>query len=309
MKIAIIGAGGVGGYFGGKLAKAGFDVTFVARGEHLKSIQQNGLIVKSVNGDFKIENAKATDSIKNLRNIDFVIIAVKAWDVKNVAKELSEIINPKTVILPLQNGVMATDELKEFINSENIIAGLCRIISKIEAPGIINHFGVDPIIIFGELDNSISDRVKNIKNIFDKSEINSKIAKDIIAELWKKLIPICTSALLALTKTTYGELCEIKETRQIMIDLIKENYNLSQKMGIKIEDEFVEKSIAFIDTFPYNSTSSLSRDVLEGKPSEIDYQNGTIVKLGEKYGVETPVNKFIYNCILPMEIKAKNNKL
>jgi len=305
MKIAIIGTGGVGGYFGGKLAKAGYDVTFLARGEHLKAIQQNGLAVKSIRGDFKINPVKVTDSIKTIGLVDLVILAVKAWQVKDIAKELAEIINRDTIILPLQNGVSSTDELKEYINPENIIGGLCRIISKIESPGIINHFGVEPTILFGELDNSKTERTIKIKAIFDNADIKARISDDIIADIWKKYIAICVSGLLAVTKTTYGELRELKETRQLMIELLNEIFKLSQKIGIHIEPDFLDKTVAFIDTFPYYSTSSLTRDVWEGKPSEIEYQNGTVVKLAEKYGIDTPVNRFVYNCILPMEKKAR----
>jgi 2-dehydropantoate 2-reductase len=305
MKIAIIGTGGVGGYFGGKLVKAGFDVTFLARGEHLKAIQQNGLTIKSIQGDFKLNSVKATEKIDSIGLVDFVILGVKAWQIKDITKDLITIIKKDTIVLPLQNGVLAAEELKENIKQENIIGGLCRIISKIDSPGVINHFGIEPTIVFGELENSKTERINIVKSIFDKAEINAKISDDIISDLWKKFIGICVSGLLAVTKTTYGELRELKETRQLMIELLTEIYKLSQKIGIKIEPDFITKTIAFIDSFPYDSTSSLTRDVWEGKPSEIEYQNGTVVKLAEKHGIDTPINRFIYNCILPMENKAR----
>lgn len=188
---------------------------------------------------------------------------------------------------------------------ENIIGGLCRIISKIDSPGVINHFGIEPTIVFGELDNSKTERLYKIKTVFDSAEIKTVISDDIISDLWKKFIAICVSGLLAVTKTTYGELRELKETRQLMIELLSEIYNLSQKIGVKIESDFLDKTVSFIDSFPYDSTSSLARDVWEGKPSEIEYQNGTVVKLALKYGIDIPVNRFVYNCILPMEIKAR----
>ncbi|HBS88177.1 MAG: 2-dehydropantoate 2-reductase [Bacteroidetes bacterium GWF2_38_335] len=308
MKIAIIGAGGVGGYFGARMAKAGFDVTFLARGEHLKAIKKNGLTVKSISGDFHLNNVKATDNIQDLKEIDLVILAVKAWQIKEIRDDIKTIIHSNSTIIPLQNGVLATEELMESIDKSNILGGLCRIISKIEAPGVINHFGVTPAIVFGELNKSDSERTRNLKTIFDKAEIGSKISNDIESEIWKKFIAICVSGLLAVTKTTYGELRELRETRQMMIDLLNEIYLISQKAGVAIESGFVEKSVSFIETFPYDSTSSLTRDVWEGRPSEIDYQNGTVIKLGEKYGVETPVNRFIYNCILPSELKARGLK-
>ena len=308
MKILIIGAGGVGGYFGGKLAKAGNDVTFIARSEHLKQMKTNGLTVNSILGNFHVDNIKATDKINDVESPDLILIAVKAWQISSIAHELKLIIKPNTTILPLQNGVSAIDELKEHLNQKNIIGGLCRIISKIESPGIINHFGANPTIIFGEIDNSKTERIKSLKNLFDNAGIASNIAVDIHSEIWKKYISICISGLLAITKTTYGELREQKETRQMMIELFAEIYQLSQKMGIKIEPDFIDKTIAFIDTLPYESTTSLSRDVWEGKPSEIDCQNGTVVKLAEKFGVDVPVNRFVYNCILPMEKRARLKK-
>lgn len=305
MKIAIIGTGGVGGYFGGKLAKAGYDVTFLARGEHLKAIQQNGLTVKSIKGDFKVDSVKVTDRIDTIGLVDLLILGVKAWQVKDISYVLKTIIHKDTVVLPLQNGVLAVDELKESIKKENIIGGLCRIISKIDSPGVINHFGIEPTIVFGELDNSKTERLYKIKTVFDSAEIKAVISDDIIADLWKKFIAICVSGLLAVTKTTYGELRDLKETRQLMIELLSEIYNLSQKIGVKIESDFLDKTVSFIDSFPYDSTSSLARDVWEGKPSEIEYQNGTVVKLALKYGIDIPVNRFVYNCILPMDLKAR----
>lgn len=305
MKIAIIGTGGVGGYFGAKLAKAGFDVTFLARGEHLKAILARGLKVKSILGDFEVENLKATDKITDIEHPDLVIIAVKAWQIKDIRDDLKKIIHADSFILPLQNGVLAAEELSEKIDQKNILGGLCRIISKIESPGIINHFGVSPTITIGEIDGPRSERLIQIKKVFVEAGIDTIISDDINTELWRKFIFICVSGLLAVTKTTYGELRALKETRQMMINLFTEIYLLSQKMGMKIESDFIEKSVFAIDALPYDSTSSLTRDVWEGKPSEIDYQNGTVVRLGEEHGVDTPINRFVYNCILPSELKAR----
>jgi 2-dehydropantoate 2-reductase len=309
MKIAIIGAGGVGGYFGGKLSNAGFDVTFLARGEHLKAMKEKGLFVKSILGDFHVENVTATDQIQEMEPADLVIFATKAWQIKEIAPGLQSIVHKTTSILPLQNGVLAADELKEYFEPAQILGGLCRIISKIDAPGVINHFGVTPGIVFGELDKSTTERIHTIKSALDSAGIHSKISGDIEADLWKKFISICVSGLLAITKTTYGELRKLNETRRIMIDLLNEIFRLSQAIGINIESDFIDHTISYIDAFPYDSSSSLARDVWAGKPSEIEYQNGTVVKLAEKFGVDIPVNKFVYHCILPMEMKARGLKI
>jgi len=309
MKIAIIGTGGVGGYFGSKLVQAGYDVTFIARGEHLKMIQKSGLKVRSILGDFKVENLKATDRITKIDNPDLIIIGVKAWQIKEIRDDIKLILKNDTVILPLQNGILASGELSENIDKKNILGGLCRIISKIDSPEVIHHIGVTPTIVFGELDKTKTVRIDKIHDIFKTAGIESKISEDIEADLWRKFIAICVSGLLAVSNTTYGELRAIKETRQLMIDLLNEIFMLSQKIGVNIETDFVVKTVSFIDSFPYDSTSSLTRDVWDKKPSEIEYQNGTVVRFGEKYGIETPINKFVYNCILPNELKARGLKI
>jgi len=309
MRIAVIGTGGVGGYFGAKMAKAGYDVSFLARSEHLKKMLADGLSIKSINGDFKVHPINASDNLEGLGKADLVILALKAWQVKDILNDLPKIMNKDTVVLPLQNGVLTADDLQEQINKKNIIGGLCRIISEIESPGVIVHHGVTPMIIMGELDNSKTERIQSIKELFDTAGIKSRAVNDIHAELWKKFIAICISGLLAVTQSTYGEVRENDETRALMIELLEEVYQVSQKAGINIGPDFLGKTISFIDSFPYNTTSSLTRDVWQGRPSEIEYQNGTVVKLGKKYNVHTPVNRFIYNCILPMEKRARSNSL
>lgn len=225
---------------------------------------------------------------------------------RDVGKELNSLLKIDTLILPLQNGISAAEELSELVHPNHIIGGLCRIISKIKSTGVISHFGMDPELVFGELDHSLSDRVSKLKAVFDAAGINSKISSDIQADLWKKCIAICVSGLLAVSKTSYGELRELKETRILMLELLNEIYQLSQKAGINIDPDYVNRTVALIDSFPFGSTSSLTRDVWEGKPSEIEYQNGTVIKLAKKYGIEVPVNRFVYHCILPMEMKARN---
>lgn len=308
MKIGIIGTGGVGGYFGGRLALAGFDVTFVARGINYETLRDKGLTVKSILGDFKIDLVNVTKKIEDLKHADLILICVKAWQVKEIAEKLKTVVNENTTVIPLQNGISAADELMERLGESNVVGGLCFIISKLESPGIINHFGVEPSIVFGELNNIKTQRLDKIKEVLDTAGINSKISEDINADLWKKFITICVSGLLAVTKTTYGELRELKQTRKMMIDLLKEIYRVSQKAGVNISHDIINRTVALIDTYPYNSTSSLTRDVWEGKPSEIDYQNGMVIKLAAKYGLEAPVNKFVYNCILPVELKARRCK-
>lgn len=305
MNISIIGTGGVGGYFGAKLAQAGHQVAFLARGAHLQAIQAEGLRVESLLGDFQVSNVSASDQIEDLPVSDLILVCVKAWQVKEVAPHLPQIMHEHTIVLPLQNGVLAAKELEAFLPVSTIMGGLCRIISKIAAPGLIRHIGVTPTIVFGEFDQSLSKRGARLQALFEAAGIKSRYSHDIEADLWKKFIAICVSGLLAITHTTYGELREEPETRSMMTELIKEVYAVSQKAGVNISADFPVKTISFIDSFPFESTSSLTRDIWEGKPSEIEYQNGTVVELGEKLGVPVPLNRFIYHSILPMERKAR----
>ena len=305
MKIVVIGTGGVGGYFGGRLALGGNNVTFIARGAHLEAIQKNGLLVKSVLGEFSIKPAKATNDYTVIENSDLVLIATKAWQVKSVAKEIAPYIKGDTMILPLQNGILAANELKEFVPEKHIIGGLCKIFSKIESPGVINHMGSEPTVVFGELDNQKTERAAWIKYTFDMIGIKNIWAEDIEVELWKKLLMISSSALLAVTNTNYGELRTLPETRTLLEELYTEIYQVGLASGVNLPSNIVEKTMNAVDNFPADSTSSLTRDVWEGKPSEIKYQNGTIVELVEKLNIATPVNRFVYYSILPMENKAR----
>ena len=163
MNIAIIGAGGVGGYFGGRLAQAGNNVTFVARGQHAKCMIDNGLQILSPNGDYLIKDAQVVDSPLKLSHPELVLIGVKAWQVKEIAQQLNHVISEDTVIIPFQNGVMAVKELLDELPEKNVMGGLCSIFSKIKEPGVIEHMSADPTLVFGELDNTISDRAKKIQ--------------------------------------------------------------------------------------------------------------------------------------------------
>jgi len=305
MKIAVIGTGGVGGYFGGRLAQAGNEVTFLARGAHLEAMRSNGLTVKSVLGDFHLVNVQATDDIETIGKVDLIIIGLKAWQVKEMAAQLDSLISEQTVILPLQNGLLTYDELSEAVGPEPVLCGLCRIISKVEAPGIINHFAYTPEIVFGEADNKPSERARQLKAVFETAGIKATLAENIQAELWKKFVFICVGGLMAITRTNYGELRSIPETRKLMIDLLNEIVALAREAGIPFGDDFVQKNIVLIDSLDAATTTSLARDIWAGNPSELEYQNGTVVKLASQFNVDVPVNQFVYSCLVPAELKAR----
>ena len=305
MNIVVVGAGGVGGYFGGKLAHAGFDVTFIARGKTLQAIKLNGLKVKSVNGDFVV-HPKVTDDIKELKNSDLVILGVKSWQVEAIAKELKDVISKQTMILPLQNGADNADRLRNILPHENVLAGLCKIVSKIEAPGVINHFAFEPEIVFGEYDGKLTSRVKKVKSAFNKAGFKSTISENIQLDIWKKFLFITTiSGIGAITRVVYGEIRKDDYLRQIMYQTANEIVAIANAKGVVLTNSDIEMTLKIIDNFNHGTTASMQRDFMAGRPSELENFNGYIVKQGKELHVLTPANSFIYHCLLPQERKAR----
>lgn len=305
MNIVVVGAGGVGGYFGGKLAQAGFDVAFVVRGKTLQAIKNQGLKVKSVNGDFVV-HPKTTNDIATLKHPDLVILTVKSWQIEAIAKELKHVITKNTMVLPIQNGADNADRLRNILPHENVLAGLCKIVSKIETPGVINHFAFEPEIVFGEYDSELTSRVKKVKAAFEKAGFNSTISENIQLDIWKKFLFITTiSGIGAITRAVYGDIREDDELRQIMYQTANEIVAVANAKGIKLTNNDIEFTLKIIDGFHHDTTASMQRDLMAGRPSELENFNGYIVKQGKELHITTPVNAFIYHCLLPQERKAR----
>ena len=192
MKVCIFGAGAVGGYFGGRLAQSGIDVTFIARGAHLDAIKAHGLNVKSINGDFTVLPAKATDRLETVGTVDVVLCCVKSWQVPAAAKQMNAIVGPETVVIPLLNGVEAHDMLSRALGAEHVMPGLCKLITIIDSPGHIRHAGADPYLAFGELDGSLSERGKKVARLFAGAKgMNVHLSQNIISQLWQKIHADC----------------------------------------------------------------------------------------------------------------------
>ncbi len=305
MKIVVIGAGAVGGYFGGKIAKSGFDVTFVAREKSFDAIKTNGLQIKSINGDFVV-HPKIIDNIKDIKDPDLILLGVKSWQIIDIALQLKSVINSGTMVLPLQNGADNADNLLTVLNSQNVLAGLCKIVSKIEAPGIINHFAFEPEIVFGEYNNEQTERIKEVKSIFDKAGFKSVISEDIHLDIWKKFLFIATySGIGALTRSVIGDLRKDEHIRQILYQTANEIVAIANAKNIPLDNSHVEMVLKVIDNLDYNTTASMQRDIMEGRPSELENFNGYIVKMGKELHITTPSNSFTYHCLLPMEQKAR----
>ncbi len=309
MHTVIIGVGGVGGYFGGKISNSGQKVTLIARGKHLKEIRNKGLQVNSINGDFVTYPFLVTNDIDKVEKADLVLICTKSWQVKEAAKLIQPILKDDTIVIPLQNGADNTKKLLSVLDQNHVVGGLCKIYSKIEAPGVISHFGHQPEIVFGEIDKQVTKRLEVVKAVFDKAGFNNTISKDIYVDIWSKFMFIATvSGLGALTKATIGEMYENKGTREILEQTATEIYKVGIAKGVALPKNLVDKIMIFISKQPFESTASTQRDIMEGRPSELDNFNGFIVNEGKKLEIQTPVNTFVYNCLMPMEAKARLTK-
>ena len=309
MEILVYGIGGVGGYFGGKLANAGFNVSMIARGEHLKQIQKHGLEVKSIKGNFKVEPKMATSDVSEVPKPDLIILGIKSWQIPLVASELKNILKEDTVVLPLQNGADNYEKLIEFLPKKNVLAGLCFIVSFVEEPGKIKHAAYEPKIVFGEADNSQSDRVMKIHDILDEAGIENNIPENIQLEIWKKFLFICTvSGIGGLTRVPIDKIRDSKYLYKMMRDSAKEIIEVGKAKGVPLTEKHLEMVFEIINSQPEGTTASTQRDIMNGKPSELENFNGLIVKEGERLGIDTPVNRYIYECLKPMEEAARKRR-
>lgn len=307
MRIAIFGTGGVGGYFGGRLAQAGEDVYFIARGEHLKTLLEQGLQVDSIQGDFRVEPVQATDDPSEVGPVDIVLLAVKAWQVPEAAEAMRPMIGPDTGVSWLGNGVEAPDQLVAALGAQHVLGGLTRISTALVGPGHIRHVGIDPYIAFGELNGNSSARVQALHKVFERCQgLAVGVPDDIQAAMWDKFIFIASiSGVGALTRSPAGVFRSVPESRRMLEAAIGEVTALALARGISLPKDEAKKTLALIDGIAPSVTASMQRDIMEGRPSELEAQNGAVVRMGRETGVRTPVHALIYAGLLPQEKKAR----
>lgn len=298
MRIAVFGTGGVGGYFGGRLAQAGHDVTFVARGEHLRAIQSSGLRVDSPAGDFLVFPAKATDDVTDAGEVELVIVGVKAWQVPDAARAMKPLVGPGSTVLPLQNGVEAVSQLVREFGSDKVVGGLCRIVSFVVGPGHIRHTGFTPTIIIGELDNHRTNRIEKIQQTFSDAGVDTAVAVDIQVALWTKFLFIAPfSGVGAMANAPAGVIRTDQKWRALMRQAMEEIYELAHARGINLPANSIEAVMNSVDALPEDATSSMQRDIAAGKPSELESQNGAVVRMAHEAGIEAPAHKLIYETL------------
>ncbi len=307
MRIAVFGSGGVGAYFGGRLAQIGQDVVFIARNETLAVLRSQGLKVGSIAGDFSIDKVEVTNNPSDIGVVDYILCCVKSWQVPAAARAMKPMIGPDTLVIPLQNGVEAPQQLIGEIDAANVLGGLCAIVAFQAGPGHIKHSGGNPLIRFGHLDNHPDPRVNSLSEILNHcSGVKSSIPDDVLVAMWQKFMLITPwSGLGAVSRAPIGVLLEQAETRELLTQAAEEIYQLALALDIKLPKNSVNKTLSTLEGIPPNSTTSMQRDLVRGRPSELDAQNGAVVRLAKEAGVETPVNRYFLYSLRSLELRAR----
>ena len=306
MKIAIMGTGGVGGYYGGLLAQQGNDVTFIARGAHLKTIRENGLQVKSIHGDFNIHTAQATDAPAQIGPVDLVVFCTKTYATDEAAQQIKPLLGPETVVLSLQNGIDAAERIGAVVGMEHMLGGVTWISSAVETPGVIKQVSQFRRVVLGELDGQVTARAQAIHKAFEATGITAELSENISKILWTKFVFISTaSSLGSLTRLTMGEYRSIPETRAMMTSLMLEVEAIARAQGVELDEDVVQKSLDFIDNAAPHIKASMQLDVEAGRRSEIEAMIGVIGRKGRERGISTPVADMVYASLLPGEMAAR----
>ncbi len=307
MRIAVFGAGAVGGYFGGRLAQAGESVVFVARGRTLDALRGSGLKVASIAGDFEVAPVEVTNDPAQAGEVDLVLLGVKAWQVAESAEAMKPLVGPETSVLPLVNGVEAYDQLADVLGKQHVLGGLCRILALQTEPGVVQHTGIDPSLQLGEWNGALSERVAKIKNVFDLcAGVKALIPQNIKTAIWEKFLFIAPfSGVGALTRAPASVLRALPETRALLEGMMGEILELATARGVTMREDIVKKTMAGVDSMPPDGTASMQRDLMEGRPSELEAQVGAVVRLAKDSGIVLPLHSVVYAALLPAEKRAR----
>ena len=301
MRIAMMGAGGVGGYFGGRLAASGYDVTFIARGRHLEAIRNNGLRIDSRDvGDAVVDPAVATDAPADVGVVDYVIVGVKLWDTEDVGRAIAPMVAPGTTVLSLQNGVECDETLASVVGAEHLIGGVAFIATSIREPGIIEHIGTMQRVVIGERAGGSSRRVEVLHEMMLEAGITAEVSDDIERTIWEKFVFLVgLSATTTTLRTTLGPIREDTENRQLLLNIMRETVAVGRAKGIDLPEDYADDRLAFADGLPADMTSSMHHDLKAGNRLEVAWLSGAVARFGDELGVATPVNHTVSAALRP----------
>lgn len=294
MKIAVIGAGGVGGYFGARLAHAGEKVTFIARGSHLAAMREHGLRVRSANGDLSVHPVQATDDASTVGTADLVMIAVKLWSTADAIETARAMMGPDSAVVSFQNGVEAEDALVAAFGKARVLGGVANIAALIETPGLIRHNGTMALLQFGELDGTRSPRVERLLEACKRAGIDARIPDDIGKAIWEKFVFLASlSAMTALTRLPLGPLREDADTRALFRQLADEVVAVGRAKGVPLGEGTAEAMMTRLDGLPPDMVASMLGDLKRGNRLELPWLSGGVVEIGRKLSVPTPAHAFV----------------
>ena len=299
MRIAIVGTGGVGAGYGAALAKAGADVTFIARGAHLAAMERDGLRVQSQRGDIHLVPTQATDNSAEIGKVDFVLFCVKLWDVESAGESIKPLIGPDTAVIPLQNGVDAAERLIPILGPNAVMGGVAQISAKIIEPGVIQQVGTFMRMVFGELDGRASPRGEKFLALCLKAGFEAKLSDAILTELWMKFILLAANAsAVALARQPIGVLRD-PDIRPVMMSAYREVMEVGRAYGVALPDNAVETISGYSDSLPAHQKPSMALDLDRGNRLELPWLGGKVVDLGKKLGVPTPTHSLMYAMLKP----------
>ena len=300
MRIVVIGAGGTGGYFGGLLARAGEDVSFLARGTQLEALRTRGLTVKSrLAGTFSLP-VHATSDPQEIGAVDLVLFSVKTYDTEAASAGIGHFIGPETVVLPIQNGIDAAEQLSGEVGAQHIVGGVAYVTSQIESPGVIAQIAGAGSIELGELAGGQSERTQRVQQVLRHAGISAQLPPDIRVTLWEKFLLICAfSGVTALTRLPLRQVFAYQVTSALLKAVLKEGEALARAHGIALPVDIVERSYATLQALEPEAMGSMAFDLLAGRRLEIEALNGTMVRLGKEHGMSLPFNATIYAALKP----------
>lgn len=298
MKILVMGSGGVGGYFGGRLAQAGCDVSFVARGEHGRALREQGLRISSPLGDLHLQQAAVTDNPASVGRVDLVLFGVKLWDTQAAARQLLPVLGPETAVISFQNGVVKDDLLREALGAAHVAGGVAYIAARIGEPGQVVHNGSMARLVFGEHHGRASPRLARFAEACAAAGIAHELTPRIHLALWEKFVFLAAlSAATTLARLPVGPIRDHPRARTFLHDLMDEAVQVGRAEGVPLPPEYAESRLAFADGLPATMTSSMHHDLERGSRLELPWLSGDVVARGRRLGVPTPCHRAVVDML------------
>lgn len=308
MRIAIVGSGGLGGYYGGLLARTGHEVTFIARGAHLAALREKGLQVISVHGDFHVAPVRATADPAEAGPVDLVLVCVKTTAIDTAAKAARAMVGPDTVVMGLQNGIDAAERIGAAVGMDHVLGAVTWIAANIEAPGVIRQLSTFRRIVLGELDGRDTPRLQRTVEALRRMGITIEPTGAIRKVMWTKFVFIAGfSGVGTVARLEVGGYRSVPETRAMMTRMMREVEALARAAGVDLDRDVVDQALAVIDGAAPAMKTSMQRDVEAGRPSELESMIGVITRKGRELGVATPTADLVYAALLPLELNAQRN--